>query len=154
MSQNDLEIRVELIEQTVTSLAGLPQQVQDLTTQFLQFREEARAGISAVGVEVDELRGAMRDGHSELRGEMQSIRDELRGEMRGMHDELGGRIDSCRDELRADMSSMHHDLAAAILAGQAQTRSLHEDLVERITLLGEGLKSSAAAPPPDGQQPG
>ncbi len=143
MSQNDLEIRVEFLERTVASLAGLPQQVQTLSTQILQFREEVSADISGVRVEVGELRGELHD-----------VRDELRGEMAGMHVELVGRIDSCRDELRTDMSSMHLDLATAILAGQAQTRSLHEDLVARITLLGEGLKFSPAAPPPDGQQLG
>jgi hypothetical protein len=35
------------------------------------------------------------------------------------------------------MESMHRDLASAILANGVQMRALHEDLLERIKLLGE-----------------
>ncbi len=171
MPQNDLEIRVENLETTIAGLAGLPPQVRELSTQFLQLREDVRADISSVRVEVGELRDEMHGMRDELRGEMHGVRDELRGEMRGMrdelvgridgcrdelrgemhgmHDELIGKIDSCRDELRTDMAAMHHDLAKAILDDRAQTLSLHEDLVERIKRLGEGLTSTAAAPPSD-----
>ena len=174
MPQNDLEIRMENLEQTVAGLAGLPQQVQNLSTQFLQLREEVRTEISGVRIEVaelrgevgdlrtevgglrdemhgirDELRGEMHGIRDELRGEMHGIRDELRGEMHGIRDELVGKIDGCRDELRADMASMHHDLAQVIQNNHAQTLSLHEDLVERIKLLGEGLKRPMDAPSPD-----
>lgn len=147
MPQNDLEIRVEFLEKTVAGLTGLPQQVHDLSTQFLQFREEVAADIS--GVRVD-LRGEMRDLRDELRGEMHDIRDELRGEMHDIRDELVGRIDSCRDELREDMASMHQDLAKIIVANHTQMLTLHEHLIERITLLGDGLKATSLAPPPDG----
>ena len=138
MPRHDLEIRVEFLEKTVASLAGLPQQVQDLSTQILQFREEVNADVSGVKAEVGDLRGEMHTLRDELRGEVHGIRDELRGEMHGI-----------RDELHADMASMHRDLAGAILASQAQTLTLHEDLVERIARLGEGLKSTGAAPAPD-----
>ena len=138
MPQNDLENRVEFLEKTVASLAGLPQQVQDLSTQILQFREELSADISGVTAAVGDLRGEIHGIRDELRGEMHGMRDELRGEMIGLH-----------EELRADMASMHRDLAGAILASQAQTLTLHEELVERIALLGEGRNSTGAAPPPD-----
>ena len=136
MPQKDLEIRVENLEKTVAGLVGLPKQVQELSTQFQQLRKDVRADISAVRVDV-----------IGLRGEMYGIRDELRSEMRGMRDELVGKVDGCRDELRADMTSVHHDLAKAILDTRTLTLTLHEDLVERIKLLGEGFKSAAAAPP-------
>lgn len=54
----------------------------------------------------------------------------------------------CGDDLRTDMASMHRELAKAILDSRALTLSLHEDLVERIKLLGEGFKA-ANAPPSD-----
>ena len=147
MPQKDLEIRVENLEKTVAGLVGLPKQVQELSTQFQQLRKDVRADISAVRVDVIGLRGEMYGIRDELRDEMHDIRDELRSEMRGMRDELVGKVDGCRDELRADMTSVHHDLAKAILDTRTLTLTLHEDLVERIKLLGEGFKSAAAAPP-------
>lgn len=135
MSQHDLEIRMEFLEHAVAGLAGLPQQVLELATQFPQLREDVRTEISRVKRDV-----------GELRGEMHVSRDELRGETRGIRDELVGRVDACRTELREDMASMHHELAKLILASQAQTLSLHEDLVERIKVLGEGLNASTAPP--------
>ena len=178
MPQNDLEIRMENVEQTVAGLAGLPQQVQDLSTQFLQLREEVRADISGVRDEMhglrddlrsemhgirDELRGEMHDIRGDLRGEMHDIRDELRGEMHGIEDkltvkmhemreELVAKIDGCRDELREDMASMHRGLAQIIMANHAQTLSLHEDLVGRIKLLGEQSTRADEPRAPDDSQ--
>ena len=149
MPQNDLENRVEFLEKTVASLAGLPQQVQDLSTQILQFREELSADISGVTAAVGDLRGEIHGIRDELRREMHGMRDELREDMHGMRDELRGEMIGLHEELRADMASMHRDLAGAILASQAQTLTLHEELVERIALLGEGRNSTGAAPPPD-----
>ena len=155
MPQNDLEIRVEFLEKTVASLAGLPQQVQELSTQFLQLRQEVRTDISGVRLEVGGLRaevGGLRAEVGGLRAEVGGLRadvGELRDRVDGVRDELRGEMHGIRDELRADMASMHQDLAKAILATQAQTLSLHENLVERITLLGEGLKAPSAEPTSD-----
>ncbi|MEQ1910043.1 MAG: hypothetical protein ABMA15_14540, partial [Vicinamibacterales bacterium] len=74
------------------------------------------------------------------------FRQEMRTDISGIRGEMHG----IRDELRGAMASVHHDLAKIILASQAQTRSVHEDLVERIKLLGEGLKAPSAEPPSDG----
>ena len=162
MPQSDLEIRVENLEKTVADLAGLPQQMRELSTQFLQFRQEVRADVSGVRVEVGELRtqvGGLRGEVGELRGEVGGLRGEvselrtevggLRDRVDGVRDELRGEMHGIHDELRADMASMHKDLAKAILDTRVLTLSLHEDLVDRIKLLGEGFKSAGHAPPSD-----
>ena len=55
MPQKALEIRVENLENTVTSLARLPQQMQDLSSQFLQLHQEVKADISGVRTDVREV---------------------------------------------------------------------------------------------------
>lgn len=149
MPKHDLEIRVEFLEKTVAGLGGLPQQVRDLSVQFLQLRADVTGDISTLRADVgdlrvellgvrDGLRGEMHGLRGELRTEMHGIREDLRTEMHGIREDLTGKIDGCREELRSDMASMHRELAKAILATQAQARSLHEDLVERIARLAEG----------------
>jgi hypothetical protein len=50
-------------------------------------------------------------------------------------------------DLRTEMASMHRELANAIVANGVQMRTLHEDLLERIKLLGESRHPVAKTPP-------
>lgn len=113
MPQNDLEIRMENLEHTVAGLTGLPQQVENLSTRV----QDLSTQVQDLSTQVLQLR-------EEVRAEVSAVRDEVHG---------------VRDELREDMASMHRDLAAVIATNHAQTLTLHEDLVQRITLLGGKL---------------
>ena len=101
MTQKNLTIRVEKLESAVAELARLPRQMEGLSSQFLQLREDVREEISGV------------------RGEMATMRDQLRGDVGNVQMELAGAILSTEKRLSTDM------------------RSLHEDLVHRIALIGE-----------------
>ena len=163
MPQHILEKRMDNLEKTVAGLAALPAQMRDLSSQFLQLRQDVRTDISALDLRVDgiagdvrEMRGEIREVRGEvgeLRGEVGELRGEvgeLRGEVGGLRGEVGAQhgelhavrneLHAVRDELRADMAAMHTELAGAILANGVEMRTLHEDLVTRITLLGEAIR--------------
>ncbi len=128
MAKRNLEIRVENLENTVGSLSGLPMQMASLASQFVQLRQDVRAEISAIRSEVGELRGEV-------------------GELRGEVGELRGEVVTLGQTLREEMASMHRELAGAILATNVQMRALHEDLVERIRLIGEDRLPARGAHP-------
>ena len=156
MPQHILEKRMENLEKTVAGLVELPAQMRDLSSQFLQLRQDVRADISALDLRVDGLAGDVREMRGEIRevrgevGELRGEVGELRGEVGGLRSEVGelrgevgaqnGELHAVRDELRADMAAMHTELAGAILANGVEMRTLHEDLVKRITLLGEAIR--------------
>ena len=129
--QKNLSVRVDLLESTMADLNELPGQFKELSSQFLELRSDVRDEISALRHEV-----------VGMRGEMTAMRDELRGEMTAMRDELRGEITETRDELRDEMASMHTELAGAILSCErrvvTEMHVLHEAVLERIALIGEG----------------
>jgi predicted phage gp36 major capsid-like protein len=99
-----------MLERRVELLEQLPERMTALESQFVQLRDEMRAEFSIV-------RGEIRAGDE---GTQRTLRDEIRA-----GDEETRRV--LRDEIRT---------------GDEETRRymrvLHEDLVTRITLLGEG----------------
>ena len=156
MPQHSLEKRMDNLEKTVAGLAALPAQMRDLSSQFLQLRQDVRTDISALDLRVDGIAGDVREMRGEIRevrgevGELRGEVGELRGEVGGLRGEVGAQhgelhavrneLHAVRDELRADMAAMHTELAGAILANGVEMRTLHEDLVTRITLLGEAIR--------------
>lgn len=72
--------------------------------------------------------------------------DELQGEMRDVRQGLTEKLDGCRDELRACIARSHQDLLELIRANHAQMLTLHEHLIERITLIGEGRQPKVPEP--------
>ena len=156
MPQHILEKRMDNLEKTVAGLAALPAQMRDLSSQFLQLRQDVRTDISALDLRVDGIAGDVREMRGEIRevrgevGELRGEVGELRGEVGGLRGEVGAQhgelhavrneLHAVRDELRADMAAMHTELAGAILANGVEMRTLHEDLVNRITLLGEVIR--------------
>jgi hypothetical protein len=110
MTRESLESRMDRLERRVEILEQLPERVRSLELQIVQLRGEMRVEFSATR---DEARAG--DEHV-----MRTLRDEIRA-----GDEETRRV--LRDEIRA---------------GDEETRRLmrvlHEDLVTRITLIGEG----------------
>ena len=137
--QKNLSVRVDLLESTMADLNELPGQFKELSSQFLELRSDVRDEVSALRHEVV----GMRDN---LRGEMTAMRVELRGDMTEMRDELRGEMTETRDELRDEMAAMHTELAGAILSCErrvvTEMRVLHEAVLERIALIGEGRPSA------------
>lgn len=132
MPQHTLEKRMENLENIVASLAEVPILVKSLSSQFLQLRQDVRADISALHLRVDGVSSEV----GELRGEVGELRSDV-GELRSDVGTQKGELHAVRDELRAGMAAMHTELAGAILANGVEMRTLHEELVRRITLLGE-----------------
>jgi len=119
--------RVTILEQKVERLEQLPQQIDALASQILQFREDVRLELSG-------LRADMRAGAEETR---RGLRDEIRA-----GDEETRRV--LRDEIRAGDEETRRVLREEIRSGDEETRQLmrvlHEDLIGRIALLNEARK--------------
>ena len=113
MSQPSIPVRVEILEKKMTSLDGLPERVDSLVMQIAQFRDEVRAEFSAIRTELSAkaTREEVRDLAATLRTEMHACEERLRTEIRAGD-----------DETRRFM------------------RVLHEDLIARITVMGEAKR--------------
>jgi dsDNA-specific endonuclease/ATPase MutS2 len=79
MSPQNVEGRVEELEERVTILEQLPARVDALTLQVVHLREEMHAGFSAVQTS---LREEIRAGDEGLRTEISALREEIRTEIR------------------------------------------------------------------------
>jgi vacuolar-type H+-ATPase subunit H len=93
---------------------------RNLEVQILQFREEARAELSAT-------------------------RQDLRAEMGEVEARLTERITGGDEETRRQLQDMRTELLAGIDQGDAETRRymrvLREDVIARIATIGEGRRS-------------
>lgn len=112
MARSTLAARVTILEQKVERLEQLPQQIDALASQILQFREDVRMELSG-------LRADMRAGDEETR---RGLREEIRA-----GDEETRRV--LREEIRAGDEETRRLM-----------RVLHEDLIGRIALLDEARK--------------
>jgi uncharacterized coiled-coil DUF342 family protein len=96
MSSGDLVARVEVLEKRMTALEELPARVSALEVQVLQLRTEMRDEFSAVRQEMRALneatRGEMRALGEELRGEMRALNDHTLTQVRVLHEEVIDRI--------------------------------------------------------------
>ena len=122
-----IEIRVQLLEERVTSLEELPPRMAGLELQIVQLRTEMHAEFSAVRGEirlVDVRLGSVEAG---LREEIRSLGTGLREEIRSV--ETG---------LREEIHSVETGLRLAIDEAQVQTRVLFEDFVARLAVVDEG----------------
>jgi hypothetical protein len=108
MPEPSITERVTTLEQKVEALASLPARVTALEVQIVQLRDEMRVEFSAV------------------RQEMAVLREDLRGELRA---ELHKTTDMLRTEIRA---------------GDEETRRymrvLHEEVLARIAALSESRR--------------
>lgn len=88
--------RVEIVEQTVEQLGTLPAQVEALGVQIVQLRGEMRDEFSAVRGELREglasVRGELAEGLAAVRAEIKAGDDETRRQMRVLFEEVLARI--------------------------------------------------------------
>jgi hypothetical protein len=135
--------RVEILEQKVLLLEGLPDQVTAVEMQIVHLRGELRESVSA-------LRADIRAGDEETRREMRvlnaPLRDELRDEMTSrlthLERELREEIRAADEEMRQEMRLLRDELRDEIRAGDEETRRhmrvLHEEVISRLALIQEG----------------
>ena len=108
--------RVEKLENTVESLVGLPAAVGEVRERVAGL--EGRT--SALESQIVQLRSEMKDEFSAVRREMADLRVELKSD-----------ISSARQDLTSLLAQTRDSLSSQMLM-------LHEDLVSRIALIGEG----------------
>ena len=106
--------RMEIVEQEMAGLEVLPERMTALELQVLQLREEMRAEFSVT-------RGEMRSGDEEIQR-------------------------SLREEIRAGDEETRNQLRAGIGALGTHMRVLHEDVISRLALLQEGQNGRPRRP--------
>ena len=104
-----LSRRMDIVEQKLAGLEGLPDRMTALESQFLQLRDEIHVEFSA-------CRKEMHAGDGELRKEMHAGDAEVRKEMQ-----------ETRRVIREDIGAFVHTM-----------RVLHEEVISRIRIMGEG----------------
>ena len=99
MQARFLAKRVEILENTVSGLEGLPARVEAVEQQILQHREETRAAFSAIKTGDVEFREEMRAFRSHVEKEFVQVRIEIREgdevtrrQMRVLHEDVIGRF--------------------------------------------------------------
>ena len=117
MPQRPVVERVESLERTVEALEALP------------------ARVSAVELQIVQLRDEMHDGFAEIRQDVRAADEALRNDLRTLRNELSARIAEGERAVRDELS-------ARIAEGDEGTRRymrvLHEEVISRIATLGEG----------------
>jgi hypothetical protein len=161
MAHDPVIERVENLEKTVTALARLPGEVSQLSlrvgtmeSQIVQLRTEMKDEFSAVRGELVAMRGELRgelDEHwgvlAELRGGLAEVRGGLaegRVELADTRDNLLGVIESGSqatqqmfNEVREDIRTFRQETNSRFDGLGTQMRVLHEDVIERISRLGD-----------------
>jgi vacuolar-type H+-ATPase subunit I/STV1 len=102
MAVRNLTERVEVLEMEVGSLKELPARMSAVELQIVELRAEMRGEFSAVRQEMGQLR-------TTLRQEMRTLNEETRAEMRTLNEET-----------------------------RTQLLTLHEEVLDRIARIGEG----------------
>jgi hypothetical protein len=93
LGQQTLTNRVEVLERKLESLEKLPERMDLLELQCLQFREEVRAEFSATRAELRaEIRAGDEQTRTDLRAEIRAGDEETRTYMRLLHEEMLARI--------------------------------------------------------------
>jgi hypothetical protein len=115
--------RVEILEQKVELLEGLPDRVTALEVQIVHLRGELRESVSA-------LRADIRAGDEETRQEMRVLNAQRRDEL--------------RNEMTSRLTHLERELRKEIRAGDEETRRhmrvLHEEVMSRLALIQEGRR--------------
>jgi hypothetical protein len=174
MPSADLARRVQMLEETLRSLRGLPDDVKELKrrltgveAQVLQFRTgmrdecSAMRGEMATKTDLAEGLAAVRrematkadlaEGLAAVRREMATKKDLADGLAAFREDLKNHELADQKRELSEDIAGMGQDLARIILEtqrqigeGQSQTRMMFEEIVSRLKVPGEGNAGPAA----------
>jgi polyhydroxyalkanoate synthesis regulator phasin len=125
MVQESLENRVEMFETTMKALASLPDRVGRLEVQVLQLHGEMRDGFSAIRDEMVAQGDTLRAADEAIRADLDGLRIETRDGFSVVHCRIAAlddRMQKLNDEMRRHMLV------------------LHEEVMSRIALIGEGRR--------------
>ena len=135
MGDGGLAKRVEMLENTVNGPDGIGAKVDRLHDRVEVL--DGRLGRLEVRVEV------LQADVSTFRTEFLHFRDWTKLEFSAVRREMAGGFADVRQEMADGFAATRQDLGARIDASERETRNfmriLYEDLVERLTLLKEGL---------------
>ena len=137
MRRADLAERIDTVEHRMGSVEQrLNASYASLSTQILQSRRENDDAHLAMRTEFSE-------GMSTLRGEFTAMRADVAGEFKAVRTEVAEQFAATQ----AVTLSRFEKLETALADGLKETRRfmmiLHEDLLSRIALIGEGRPSSS-----------
>ena len=137
MRRADLAERIDTVEHRMGSIEQrLDASYASLSTQILQSRRENDDAHLAMRTEFSE-------GMSTLRGEFTAMRADVAGEFKAVRTEVAEQFAATQ----AVTLSRFEKLETALADGLKETRRfmmiLHEDLLSRIALIGEGRPSSS-----------
>jgi hypothetical protein len=176
MPPQRVELRVQRLEQKVSELEQLPARMAELGSQIAQLRGEMHEEFSAIRREVADrvTLAQFREATAAIGEELRAFREQFSQELRAVRGEFSEELRVIRGELRAirgngaglSLVKLHEEIAGLrgpggegltlvglrqeIREGDEETRRLmrvlHEDLVQRIALLGEKRSSAGVAP--------
>ena len=150
-----LRKRVERLENQVDQLVDLPARMDAFEArlgacevQILQLRGEMRAEFVAVRGQIasfetrqSSLEAKMNEGLATLEAKMDKGHASLEAKINQSHASLEVRINDVQASLDARIKESYASLESKIAEGDAETRAfmriLHEDLVQRIAVIGE-----------------
>jgi|SRR6188508_1484989 hypothetical protein len=92
MQERSVIERIEILERKVEALETLPERVTAVELQLVQLRDEMRGEFSA-------LRGEMRTGDEETRRQLREGDEETRRFMRILHEDVIARISMLQERL-------------------------------------------------------
>jgi predicted nucleic acid-binding Zn-ribbon protein len=155
MREANLEERVTNLENHYQALTSLPGDVRALTdrmgvveSEIVQLRGEMRGEFSAIRVDIAEMRSdiaELRHSDASLHNDIAGLRNDmagLRNDMAGLRNDMAG-LRGEMLELRESMADNTRQLAGKILANQREMRLLHEEVLDRISRIGERGAPSA-----------
>ena len=97
MSEQNLATRVENLERRMELLEGLPTRMSAVELQIRQLRTEMGDQFSAMRAELAEIRAEGEAVRTELRKEIRDGDEETRRHMRVLHEEVLSRIAAIRE---------------------------------------------------------
>jgi len=135
MNRAALAGRIDAVEHRMDSIEHrLDASFAALSTQIVQSHRETRDEINAT---LRTLRGEMRAMGEALGGEAQETSATLRGEMRAM----GGDLHDEMHALHGLTNGRFDTLEAAVAESRRFVLILHEEVLSRIALIGEGRRN-------------
>ena len=135
MSSKTMDERVTDLEKLAETLAPMPLRMQAV---------EGRLGVVETRLGVVETRlGTVETRLGTVESQIVQLRTEMRVEFSAVRHEMADGLTSVRTELRADIADRGRELAGHILATQRQMRVMHEEVIKRIALIGEGRAPEA-----------
>jgi len=121
MARRSLTERVEVLEQTVGAGETLSDRVSAVEVQVLQLRSEMRDEFAAV--------------RAEMRGEFAAVRAEMRAGDQGLRAEIGAVGARLREEIRAVDEALRQEIRTGEAETRRHMRVLHEEVISRIATL-------------------